>query len=371
LKDAGMKNVLKDYTEFASSPFKKTPTGFTLSKSSVFYKFDTLNCSLFIKKREDVDSLIYYRDCEDGKYCAEKDDEGSVNLNKNNLGKYKKCRGRYEGCCELMIETDTSALYYKNEFVEFQKFLVLDLNLPKSLISNSYVTNNEYKEFVDYCIDSMQRELLLANSSDTSFKFNSKSYHGGRLNYDKKYNPNEKINKIILSELYVPDHEKYYWKKERDWRKIVFSQNYFPSETYFENNNCSKCGKLMMEDECRLGVKGCELKRSELNYSQISNGLYFMHTKNKPNDNKNLENYHRHSRITIYPDTLSWLMVNDKIKSINYNIWASQNYFYSEKFEKMPVQGVNYWQAKAFLDWKTNFHNRQLIRDKSKYMVLY
>lgn len=53
--------------------------------------------------------------------------------------------------------------------------------------------------------------------------------------------------------------------------------------------------------------------------------------------------------IPIYPDTICWLKDN----YYSYNEPMSSNYYSHPAYKNYPVVGVNYFQAVAFCDWKT------------------
>lgn len=62
--------------------------------------------------------------------------------------------------------------------------------------------------------------------------------------------------------------------------------------------------------------------------------------------------------VLVYPDTLVW--VRDFTYSFNEPM--SNMYFRSPSYDDYPVVGVNWKQAKAFCIWRTNYLNQALIR---------
>lgn len=71
--------------------------------------------------------------------------------------------------------------------------------------------------------------------------------------------------------------------------------------------------------------------------------------------------------ISIYPDTLVW--VNDFIYS--FLDPYTNLYFWHPAYDDYPVVGVNFYQAKAYLHWKSRKHQRKLDDKGIKLLVKY
>ena len=389
LKKAPTSNVLQDYTEFSASPFKTIPKGFTLSDASVFYKFDTLNCSLFIKKREDMDGLVYYRDCEDGRWCLRQSgshyNEDTREFDKE-YSNFPNIRTRYENwfkfigsCCDLESDCDTSQLLYKNEFVDFPDFLALDKNIPVSIISDNYITNKEYHEFLNYVVDSMMRTRLADRiSTDYYLNYDEKSGYENVLDYSKSYSRRDVDLIPVLSDFYFPDHEKYYWKKQLDNRKILYSFYEIPRAINISKSILHKYREAIFQNDFGQEAKDCSLDNMNYSFSRLMDLQFIKHKEIENLKEKRdkemaywLKSHDCNPHVNCYPDTLSWIFSNPENNISNYRIWATSNYFTKREFDNFPVQGVNYWQAKSFLAWKTKFHNRELKRQNLPYRVFY
>ena len=79
------------------------------------------------------------------------------------------------------------------------------------------------------------------------------------------------------------------------------------------------------------------------------------------------ENKYGFKWIHVYPDTLCW--VND----FNYSFVEPQTnmYFWHPFYDNYPVVGVSYYQALAYLEWRSIRHRKELKKLKSKYSITY
>jgi formylglycine-generating enzyme required for sulfatase activity len=71
--------------------------------------------------------------------------------------------------------------------------------------------------------------------------------------------------------------------------------------------------------------------------------------------------------LYIFPDTACW--TNDFTYS--YNEPMTNMYFWHPAYDGYPVTGVSWYQAMAFLDWKTHMHQAQLDAEKIPYEIEY
>lgn len=89
--------------------------------------------------------------------------------------------------------------------------------------STHEVTNGEYREFVNWVRDSIARELL--GTMDEDKWWNEKDKNGEHtLKWDVKlnYNDTAEIIRGTLSDMYLPEHKRFYSRKEFDTRKLNY-----------------------------------------------------------------------------------------------------------------------------------------------------
>jgi len=199
------------------------------------------------------------------------------------------------------------------------------------------ITNNEYRQFVNWVIDSMVREKLGEEYDADEFLIEEDEYGNPidppYLNWDARINPRQEEVAEVLDQFYIPENERFFRRKELDARKINYEyQDIDYQAAAGERKNPQR--QIMNSD------------KSEIFYSDsvlISDRSKFVKT----------------YRLNIYPDTLVW--ISDFTYS--YNDPVAKMYFWHPGFDDYPVVGISWEQAKAFAIWRTQFHNNHLARD--------
>lgn len=223
------------------------------------------------------------------------------------------------------------------------------------------ISNNEYRQFVDWVKDSIARELLGAldeerwkNKLDEYGAEREAAYEdrGYNLIWDERLRYNDKDEEIrnTLNEMYLPVQERYYTKKEFDTRKLNFvyyridlrmaarKSNRFQTNTY-------------TDDRGRKFVNG----PGHSSEDTTKEGLGYYIVDNKPGK-KNRSVFIIKDIINVYPDTLAW--VHDFTYSFNEPM--TNNYYWHPAYDDYPVVGINWKQARAFCVWRTQYMNNYL-----------
>ena len=206
------------------------------------------------------------------------------------------------------------------------------------------ITNNEYRQFVYWVRDSIARTYLAENLgldpdyeayayreyADWDKKSQEQPFVIPRLNWDYKipYNSRKIDIRDALRELYLPDDEQFYNRKEIDARKLFFSYQEIDIQEASKKNNR-------------------DIRQGQFDRNSPKNK--FMRGQGEPEDSPN--------RINIYPDTLVW--THDYAYSYN-DPWT-RNYFHHPAFDDYPVVGVNWKQAVAFSKWRTKMLDDYLL----------
>lgn len=190
-------------------------------------------------------------------------------------------------------------------------------NIPHKIISPYYkpfyfrkyeVTNAEYREFVNWVLDSIARRLLVKGGfrddylyPNSELRDDYKADSLAPLNWKEKVHwpayPDEPDYSINLEPLFAVSNERFYKRKSIDTGKLIYRFNTVPAA-----------------------------------YGKTD--------------------------ISIYPDTLCW--INDF--SYSFNEPMTNMYFWHPAYDDYPVVGVNYWQCLAFLEWKSKMITQKLCR---------
>jgi gliding motility-associated lipoprotein GldK len=207
---------------------------------------------------------------------------------------------------------------------------------PKRVTVSSFymdeteITNNEYRQFVYWVRDSMVRSLLgEINPEEFLIEENPETgelYDPPFLNWETDIDWEDEETVQTLEELYLPENERYFRKKEFDTRK--FQYKYF-----------------------WIDLKSAARK----DYSQeadAADGAFA----NRPQGMDDRSVYVREEVINVYPDTLCW--IHDFPYS--YNEPLTQSYFWHPTYDHYPVVGVNWNQARAFSVWRSALFNNYL-----------
>jgi len=169
------------------------------------------------------------------------------------------------------------------------------------------ITNNEYRQFVYWVRDSIAATMMgFTKEVDGRTTVDWKKAEG------IKYGDKATIEKI--DQLIVTPENRIFGRKEIDPMKMLYH-----SETF-------------------------DLKEAAMKVNEGKSRSGFIKTKN----------------VRIYPDTLVWV----RDFSYSYNEPMTKRYFSHPAFGNYPVVGVNWNQATVFCEWRTQYLNANLEKQK-------
>ncbi|MDD4141369.1 MAG: SUMF1/EgtB/PvdO family nonheme iron enzyme [Bacteroidales bacterium] len=204
------------------------------------------------------------------------------------------------------------------------------------------ITNSEYRQFVNWVRDSIA--LTILGETDPGTYLISEDPRTGDpydipiLNRSVKIDWKSPEVQEALEDLYVPEHERYFRKKEIDARKLFY-------EYYWIDMNAA----------AKKDINDPENNNEDASFAT------------RPQGRRDRSVFVKKDRINVYPDTLCW--ISDFAYS--YNEPLANYYFSHPAFDNYPVVGVNWKQAKAFCIWRTNLKNEYIKANGSSYINEY
>jgi formylglycine-generating enzyme required for sulfatase activity len=193
------------------------------------------------------------------------------------------------------------------------------------------VTNNQYRQFINWVVDSLKFKFLA--EVDPIFSIEDPSgEEEPAINW--KARPRRWTTEMeeAVQQLYTPREERFYRRKEVDTRLLNFEFYTFDFQA--------------------------AARRSEGGIDSRYDGIHLASFASRPQSLRSRAGYISKHLVNVYPDTLAWLVDF----SFSYNDPMVRSYFSSPMYDHYPVVGVNWHQARAFSVWRTITHNNELTR---------
>lgn len=250
------------------------------------------------------------------------------------------------------------------------------------------ITNNEYRQFVYWVRDSIARRkiyLNLENDEDASryINYSDQYYDEGimewveydasdryqnierfSLNWDRTFSYNDPDLVPLLSEMYYPQVERFYKRKEIDTRKLNYKYYWIDlqlaaqkGKVYIIPNGYDSQGRKLNKDHRTLrspkdpftgDPSGEDLDLGVPNKLGQNNAI---------RGHANRQRFIIDETINVYPDTLCWI----RDFTYSFNDPMTNMYFWHPAYDNYPVVGVTWKQAQAFNVWRTQLLNNWLI----------
>jgi len=196
------------------------------------------------------------------------------------------------------------------------------------------ITNNEYRQFVNWVRDSIAR-VMLADNVVLGYEWIEEDDNGEFLdepvlNWENKidWDSDDEDFRFAIEELYYPAEERYYNRKEVDTRKLLYK--------YFWINKRKAASMRNRYNHETESYEGGIASRADFIEEKV---------------------------VPIFPDTLVW--VRDYAYSFNEPM--HDKYFWHPAYDEYPVVGVTWHQARAFVNWRSRYRDSYLESEKRPY----
>ncbi len=175
-----------------------------------------------------------------------------------------------------------------------------EVSIQGFYMDETEITNNEYRQFVDYVRDSIAHTIL-EHYIDEEIPGSDKQ----AINWEEELDWTDPEVAEQLEGMYSKDGMKFLGVRDMDVSTLVYHYYWF------------------------------DWKTAALLENRWKDRAQFFHEEN----------------IRVYPDTLVWV----RDFTYSYNEPMTRNYYGHPSFDDYPVVGINWDQANAFNDWRTKF----------------
>jgi len=257
------------------------------------------------------------------------------------------------------------------------------------------ITNNEYRQFVNWVRDSIAREKIYAGLEDDDeaskyINYQDEYFDEGALemaefqpserdvnrsssnpnlslfslNWDRNFSYEDEDIIPLLVDMYYPQPERFYKRREIDTRKLNF--RYF----WIDLREAARRGRIdiVPNGYSNQGVQ-VDPQHRALNtpphpFTEEDQGQDLdMGVFNKKGQNSAIRGHANRQRfiideiVNVFPDTLCW------VRDFTYSFHdpMTNMYFWHPAYDNYPVVGVDWVQAKAFSIWRTQLLNSWLV----------
>jgi formylglycine-generating enzyme required for sulfatase activity len=197
-------------------------------------------------------------------------------------------------------------------------------------MDDTEITNKEYRQFTSWVVDSIARQLLSEKFPEylITIDIEGNPLNQPILNWNENINWNDLEVKTTLSNLFIPDNEMFYGRREIDSRKLYYEYWW-------------------------IDFQQAALRKNKYNYNTQKYEGSIVDKEGNVVPIENRSSFIMHESVPVYPDTLCW--ITDFTYS--YNEPLTLQYFWHPGFNEYPVVGVTWTQAKAFCNWRSKYQS--------------
>ena len=234
------------------------------------------------------------------------------------------------------------------------------VTVPSFYMDETEITNNEYRQFVEWVKDSTMRVRLAIMADGTTNPGTGKAVSISDFAYndfDEKNTKKSKNNNVYEKYMY----DNYYsigtkedpnaYRKLNKKAKLIKQTSKYPDESYTEVMD----SMYLPLEASYNGLRTIDVDKLKFRYSWMDIQAAAKSKTGKRQD------FIRTEQVKVYPDTTVWI----KDFSYSYNEPMHNDYFWHKAYGEYPVVGVKQSQAVAFCEWRTLYKNAY-IKSKKK-----
>jgi gliding motility-associated lipoprotein GldK len=238
---------------------------------------------------------------------------------------------------------------------------------PKTVTVRSFymddteITNNEYRQFIDWVKDSTIRTRLAIYADELGQKPTGKGTKGGSIGDFAFLEPDQAkmtpYEKYMYDNYYSvgTDEDPFEGKRLNRKIKLITDTKKYPDAEYVEVMD----SMYLPVKESFNGLRTIDVNKLIYNYSWMD-----IEAAAKAKVGKRSE-FIRKEKVKIYPDTTVWI----KDFAYSYNEPMHNDYLWHSAYGAYPVVGVTWKQAKAFCSWRTLVKNTYIKKGKKRDLI--
>jgi formylglycine-generating enzyme required for sulfatase activity len=218
------------------------------------------------------------------------------------------------------------------------------------------ITNNEYRQFVQWVTDSLLRELIGEvleeyrittdeNGNEIEEDLYGRTYQLNwetKLNMSKLLSENEDV-RTAVENLYYSKEDRFFGRKEINVHKLNYRYYWLDLQQAAKRANS-------FQNAFNPDISQLDQEPGQYNGTVIDQ-------EGNEIDIEGRRSFILKDVVNVYPDTLCWI----RDFTYSYNEPMATMYFWHPSYDNYPVVGVTWKQAQAFCVWRTQLLNQALV----------